>query len=97
VVHKPFEAFLEIEVADDKNKSAKYPSCFGFIMAWFEKRKEKKLSKKIDANSHSLCVSSSDILIEMISSARANEADSLTGNGLKEDVLEIEDVESISF
>jgi hypothetical protein len=96
-VHKPFEAFLEIEVADDKRERAKYPSCFGFIMAWFEKRKEKKLLKKVNANSHSLCVSSSDILIEMISSARANGADSLTGNGLKEDVLEIEDVESISF
>ncbi|XP_060593682.1 uncharacterized protein LOC132748150 [Ruditapes philippinarum] len=97
VVHKPFEAFLEIEVADDKRERAKFPSCFGFIMAWFEKRKEKKLLKKVNADSHSLCVSSSDILIEMISSARANEADYITGNGLKEDVLEIENVESISF
>jgi ribosomal protein L22 len=68
-------------------------------MAWFEKRKEKKLLKKIDANSHSLYVSSSDILIKMISSARANGENNIlvTGNGLKEDVLEIEDVESISF
>ncbi|XP_060583654.1 nucleolar protein 58-like [Ruditapes philippinarum] len=96
-VHKPYEAFLEIEVADDKKERGKFPSCFGFIMAWFEKRKEKRLLKKIDEDPHKLCVSSSDILIEIPNAPRANVADILTGNGLKEDVLEIDDVEIISY
>jgi hypothetical protein len=66
-------------------------------MAWFEKRKEKRLFKKIDEDPHKLCVSSSDILIEIPNAPRANVADILTGNGLKEDVLEIDDVEIISY
>ncbi|XP_060569004.1 uncharacterized protein LOC132727491 [Ruditapes philippinarum] len=96
-VHKPREAFLEIEVADDKKERGKFTSCFGFIMAWFEKRKEKRILKKIDTDPHKLCVSSSDILIEIPNAPRASVADILTGNGLKEDVLEIEDVEIISY